>query len=210
MKTRSESQRGYRYLLPTGLVVGGLIVAGCASPKPDSKAASESPSQSSGSYQQAKIIEKVAGTLDYDGLTGDGLPGIGTCLGGGARPCFAPVRTEPKLGTPESTWLNAGTFDSAGNYTNVAWPYEAGPGRSADILSIACRVSGQEVYGQDSSVRSSVWDAVIVPGEHDRHGITEVGYVPERWVVLASGIAIRNCTQAENPAHAPLVTTPTP
>lgn len=150
--------------------------------------------------------------MNYDGLRADNL-----CQGGGARPCFAPIRTDPHFvpagGNPSANYLNPGTFtvDASGGrtYTEVTWPYEGSDGRQADEFTIVCRVIGDTVSGHDTAKSSDVWDAVIIPAELAADGIARVGYMPERWVRLPPGKLITNCSEAENPAGAPIATAPT-
>jgi len=150
-----------------------------------------------------EALEFIEATLNYDGLRSDSL-----CQFGGERPCFAPVRTSPHfLKSNEDAaahMLNPGKFNAAGQYTSVSWPYEASVNKPADVLRIVCRVEGDEVYGYEVERASTVWDAVVVPSEISKSGQDEVGYVPERWMQLAAGLMIDECSTEENPANAPL------
>ena len=166
----------------------------------------------------AEVVEVLEGTLNFDGLTADNK-----CFGGGERPCFGILRTEPRL-MPEGEYYmnnarNPGTyndnngngeFDEGDRYTAVTWPYEASPEEPGDKLEVVCRVSGDEIRGAaDPSIRSDVWDAVVVPANLSLSGEREVRYTPERWVDLPAGFIIEVCTRENNPAGAAVVTAPT-
>lgn len=171
---------------------------GGESPDASTSSAAAATTASSG----PQVLGSVQGTLNYDGLRRDG-----SCQGGGARPCFGPLRTTPHYATgsdPTSNWRNPGTFDAAGHYVSVSWPFEG------DQLEIVCRVIGDDVSGFDTSIHSNIWDAVVVPPDRSRSGVAEVDYEPERWMRLPHGILLDTCSDAENPAHAPIAHTPTP
>ncbi len=63
-------------------------------------------------------------TLSFSKLTTNNK-----CLGGGDRPCFEPLRTEPKLSNdpndPTKNYVNKGPIDKYGRLTAVDWPLES-------------------------------------------------------------------------------------
>ena len=194
------------------VVLGGLLVTGCASSGGDSELPKLTISPSA-VPDLNNNVGSLTGVLNYDGLRSDGL-----CQGGGKRPCFAPIRKTPHFSAanedPTKEYLNPGTFIAAGNpaakYVAVSWPYEAGEGKSADQLTTVCRVIGDDVYGFDNAVHSTIWDVVVVPAEHSRYGVTTAGYVPERWMQLPHGLILGDCSTAVNPIGAVEVHSPTP
>ena len=194
------------------VVLGGLLVTGCASAGGDPELPKLTISPSAVPDLNNNVSSLTA-ELNYDGLRSDGL-----CQGGGTRPCFAPIRKTAHFSAtdedPTKEYLNPGTFMPAGNpaakYVAVSWPYEAGEGKSADQLTIVCRVIGDDVYGFDNAVHSTIWDVVVVPAEHSRYGIATAGYVPERWTQLPHGLLLGACSTAENPSGAMEAHSPTP
>jgi hypothetical protein len=197
---RTTSRPGVSFALAS------MLLAGCsaANTGTESTAANGAPGPGA--------VDVLYGTLNYDGLTADGL-----CLFGGARPCFAPIRTEPRFmpegQNPTGNYMNPGEFtlDAEGSrqYISISWPYEAGEGKPADELAVLCRVEGPEVHGVDASIGSTVWDAVRIPSDISVSGNDEVGYAPERWLRLPPNFIIDACSQAANPAGSPLALTPT-
>lgn len=188
------------------LVAAGILLAGCTS----GDTSAEAPA--AGSESGPETVDTLYGMLNYDGLTANGL-----CQNGGARPCFAPIRTEPAF-VPEGenqtkNYMNPGEFtvnaEGEREYASVSWPYEAGAGRPGDELKIVCRVEGPKVQGADPAIASTVWAAVAIPAEISASGEDEVGYTPERWLRLPPNFIIDACSEAENPANAPLALTPT-
>jgi len=79
----------------------------------------------------------------------------GNCQGGAPRPCFAPLRSDPRF---DHDPLNI-TINSNGQ-SSVKWPYEG-----VDKLKVVCVTDGDQVSSEDGTKTSSEWAGVAVPVE---------------------------------------------
>jgi len=189
-----------------------LALSACSGSRTLPENSNEDPTSHLASPSPSGIVEYVDTEANYDGLTTINPDDAGTCLDGRPRPCVTPMRRSPHFLKPGEqlldTILNAGEDLGNGQY-KIAWPHEGSAGNPGDTLTVVCRVLGDEVYGMDRSKSSNVWNAVFVAAAVSRTGRNEIGYAPERWMVMPAGLTISECTPNENPANAPIAQTPT-